>query len=71
MQVDSTARSYTITTGLSHNKKYTVSIQARTEYLQNSPAGWGEAATRNVSTLESSRSLCTVGDVIYALVYQM
>jgi len=67
--VDSTARSYRITSGLSHNKKYTVSIQARTEYLQNSQEGWGEAATKTVSTLESSMSLCTVGDVIYALVY--
>jgi len=48
-----------------------VSIQARTEYLQNSSKGWGEAETRNGSTLESSMSLCTVGDVIYALVYHM
>ncbi|KAF6031434.1 PTPRQ [Bugula neritina] len=53
-EVDSTARSYRITSGLSHNKKYTVSIQARTEYLQNSPEGWGEAANRTVSTLEST-----------------
>ncbi|KAF6037645.1 let-805 [Bugula neritina] len=36
-EVDSTARIFRITNGLSHNKKYTVSIQARTEYLQNSP----------------------------------
>jgi len=69
--VDSTARSYRITSGLSHNRKYIVSIQARTEYLQNSLKGWGEAATRSVSTLESSMSLCTVGDVIYVLVYYM
>ncbi|KAF6031430.1 hypothetical protein EB796_010255 [Bugula neritina] len=53
-EVDSTARSYRITSGLSHNKKYTVSIQARTEYLQNSPEGWGEAANRTVSTLQST-----------------
>jgi len=69
--VDSTASSYKITSGLSHNKKYTVSIQARTEYLHNSQEGWGEAANRTVSTLESSMSLCTVGDVIYFLVYYM
>ncbi|KAF6030535.1 PTPRQ [Bugula neritina] len=53
-EVDSTARSYRITSGLSHNKKYTVSIQARTEYLQNSPVGWGKTATRTVSTLQST-----------------
>jgi len=69
--VDSTARSYRITSGLSHNKKYTVSIQARTEYLQNYQEGWGEAETKTVSTLESSMSLCTVGDVIYVLVYHI
>jgi len=69
--VNSTARSYRITGDLSHNKKYTVSIQARTEYLQNYPAGWGETATRTVSTLESSKSLCTVSDFIYALVYHI
>ncbi|KAF6030539.1 hypothetical protein EB796_011158 [Bugula neritina] len=56
-EVDSTARSYRITSGLSHNKKYTVSIQARTEYLQNSPVGWGKTATRTVSTLVKLRNI--------------